>query len=553
MLSMLMSVALQIEAQTATNAGSVLNEVRSNSIANKERADYKNINKLVPRTQSSENADSVNDSAALAKVRVDQIMVDGATVFSESKLQPLVQPAVGDASSLFALREAARRITEYYRQRGYFLAKAVVPEQEMSQGVARILVLEGRLSDIRIQNTSKVPDRILQSVLSSTGVGSALQTQALDRALLLASDIPGVGPVKSSLEAGSKTGETVLNVQVKGVEAWGGKLTVDNHGSPSTGRNRLALDVHGNSALGLGERLEARVQTTDSDLWYGTLDAELPLGWQGLSLGMGLSRNTYTLGDSFADLGISGVSRSGQLQLRYPVWRSPQATTYMSFGTESSYLYDEMLELNEVNEKRSRASLLNVSGNWRDTLWGDSSSSWSLGFTTGRLTIESEQALAQDAVAAQTAGRYAKWSWSVARQQALNNKWTLGAQLRGQKASKNLDSAEKFSLGGVNGVRAYSSGEVSGDEGWLASVNLNYSVRPWLVVGVFHDTGRVKVNAKPYLDATNNERRSGTGLSVHGSQGPWHWQALLAWRGSEVTKPDTDRKPRLWLQADWQF
>ena len=34
-----------------------------------------------------------------------------------------------------------------------------------------------------------------------------------------------------------------------------------------------------------------------------------------------------------------------------------------------------------------------------------------------------------------------------------------------QLSSKNLDSSEKFTLGGIGGVEAYPSGEASGDEG----------------------------------------------------------------------------------------
>ena len=48
-----------------------------------------------------------------------------------------------------------------------------------------------------------------------------------------------------------------------------------------------------------------------------------------------------------------------------------------------------------------------------------------------------------------------------------------------QLANKNLDSSEKFTLGGIGGVRAYPSGEASGDEGRKISFDLKY--KPWFV------------------------------------------------------------------------
>ena len=70
-----------------------------------------------------------------------------------------------------------------------------------------------------------------------------------------------------------------------------------------------------------------------------------------------------------------------------------------------------------------------------------------------------------------TAGRYAKLWGQVEFQQPLARWSFLTLRLSGQSASRNLDSSEKFLLGGFNGVRAYPEGEAAGDNAWLARLD----------------------------------------------------------------------------------
>ena len=78
----------------------------------------------------------------------------------------------------------------------------------------------------------------------------------------------------------------------------------------------------------------------------------------------------------------------------------------------------------------------------------------------------------EDSLAARLAARPAH----IERLQALPAGFSLNLQWRGQWTNNNLDSSEKFSLGGPYGVRAYATAEAMGDRGWLGSVELRYAV-----------------------------------------------------------------------------
>ena len=74
----------------------------------------------------------------------------------------------------------------------------------------------------------------------------------------------------------------------------------------------------------------------------------------------------------------------------------------------------------------------------------------------------------------------------------------LQVRLSAQLASKNLDSSEKFSLGGSDGIRAFVQGEAAGDQAMLASVEYGYLL-PWQTTGrlealAFVDVGRTQLN-----------------------------------------------------------
>ena len=109
----------------------------------------------------------------------------------------------------------------------------------------------------------------------------------------------------------------------------------------------------------------------------------------------------------------------------------------------------------------------------------------------------------------------------------------LAGSVSGRRASKNLDSAEKISLGGPFGVRAYPVGEAAGDDGYLATIELRYDVRQNMLPGslslsVFYDTGTVSINHDPYAAGDNNRRLSGAGLGVTLTK-PRNFEARLSY------------------------
>jgi hemolysin activation/secretion protein len=209
--------------------------------------------------------------------------------------------------------------------------------------------------------------------------------------------------------------------------------------------------------------------------------------------------------------------------------------------------------------KTTSAESITLGGDLRDPFVANSVLAWSATALAGRLSINEPGARAADAAAAAAQGHYSKTSASVLYLQALTPRWTLYASVLGQAASKNLDSSEKFALGGAQGVRAYPVGEAAGDEGVLATLELRYGLPVWLGATpnlvLFADSGRSRINKNQFAPGNNvrSLNAAGVGVTLVKTQdyaARFYWAARTS--GGPATA-DTDRASRAWLQLAKYF
>jgi hemolysin activation/secretion protein len=143
-----------------------------------------------------------------ARVRVNALRVTGATLFSESELIAAARVTPGSDATLEDLREAAARIAAFYNNKGYFLAQAYVPAQDVAGGAVTLAVVEGRYGQIDIRNRARLHESRAAGLLSGLESGQPVAHRPLERRLLLLSDIPGVR-VTSTLAPGSASGPPI--------------------------------------------------------------------------------------------------------------------------------------------------------------------------------------------------------------------------------------------------------------------------------------------------------------------------------------------------------
>ncbi len=483
------------------------------------------------------------------KVTVTAFRITGAKALAEAELLPLVGDAVGKELSLAELQGMAERITRHYRQRGYLVAQAYLPTQEIKGGVVEIAVLEGRLGKLRVENRSPLDDGRVAAPLSGLAEGRAIEREPLERGLLLLSDTPGV-EVKSTLRPGATVGTSDLLVDVAPGRRITGSVDFDTYGNRYTGQYRLGGTLNLNNPLGRGDQLTLRAIVSEENLAYGRVGYQLPVGGQGTKLGAAWSHMTYELGKDFEVLQAHGTAQVGSLYLLHPFVRSRAFNFYGQIQFDHKRLEDRVDATATLTDKHSDLWTATLTGDRQDGFGGGGISSFSLAVSQGDLGIDTPVAKAIDGVTARSGGSFTKANLSLMRLQALTEKTSLYGSFQAQWASKNLDSSEKFTLGGAYGVRAYPLGEANGDEGWLLNLELRHDFAPgWQLTG-FVDAGHVDINKNPWAAGDNTRDLADYGVGLNWAKGAdWVVKTSLAWRANGRPTSDVDRDPRAWVQV----
>ncbi|WP_433847734.1 ShlB/FhaC/HecB family hemolysin secretion/activation protein [Acinetobacter proteolyticus] len=513
--------------------------------------------KETPKTdQQYFGADSSqqNYSQDQTPIWVTKVQIEGNQQISTVVLHDLVKSLENKNNVLADLQLGAEKITEYYKKQGYFLAKAYLPKQKLENGILVIRVLEGQLGQVLLNNQSKIKDTTIERFAGQIPYHQALQQQQSNKTLLLISDLAGVGQIQANLQAGEQTGQTDLVLDILGQPTWLGRIGIDNSGSSYTGKYRLSSYLESNSLLGYGEKLSAQLLGSNQDLFSGSLNARFPVTGTGLWLGGGYSRTEYELGEQFKQLDATGTSENYNVNLTYPLIRSQKTNLNLKLLAEKRKLFDEIAATNTEASKQIEASRISFNFSRMDD-WGIGDAKgginqFELITTIGNLNIQSPSALNIDRLSAKTQGSFNKYELKLSRQQRLTASSWLTSELYGQLASKNLDSAEKFSL---NPMRAYPAAEGLGDQGWGASINFYYQLTPWLNTYLFQDIGKIQQNKNSYLSDKNTRAIASTGIGFGGGYQDFDYNATLAWRNTSAAKSDKDQQPRLQFGIGWRF
>ncbi len=379
-----------------------------------------------------------------------------------------------------------------------------------------------------------------------------IESQELERVTLILDDQPGIKSIPV-VKPGSDVGTGDLSIEVRRDHRYAGDAGLDNDGNRYTGRTRAHVNLDIDSPLTLGDQLVLQGMVTDEQMWFGAASYALPLNAYGLRGKISYSHSYYTLADSFAALDATGTADVTSAGLGYPLVRSQRLNLTLSGTLEYKRLYDRQGAADTRSDKSSNSLPIALNFDVRDALFGGGISYGAVNWTPGRLQLDAELAPA-DAATARTLGHFSKLNVDLARIQSLSRGLDLYGRISAQWASKNLDSSQKFGLGGRNGVRAYPSGEGYGDSGALAQIELRYAIGLWLPY-VFYDAGRVTINRDPWMAEDNHRNLAGGGGGVRYAGRTWSASIIAAWRtqgGAARSEPSKGR-PIVWANVGYQF
>jgi len=472
----------------------------------------------VPAEQ--ELSQAVQNQLASQKFVLSSVSLEGASVYKNDEIASLYKEQVGQTISLLDARKIAQKITAHYRNAGYILTQAVVPAQDVTDGVLKIRVVEGFVGEVSVQGEIK-SDRE-RSVIQ--GYGEAIKAEqptnmhSLERYLLLINDLPGVTVTGLLRPLAGQVGgaELVLNITEKTFE---GSYTIDNRGSRFIGPWQHTAAISVNSLYGMYDHTQLRAFYTlpDANEMQGfELTHDLPLGHEGTVLSLLYSHINTFPGDTLKVLDIRGESNLIEAKVVHPFYRARKENLMGRVLFDYHNTTTDIFQDTSYTEDRLRVLRAGGTYNIVDTARGNNLVDAQLSQGMNILSA-SENGIDRSNAKGDT--DFTKVNMSVSRYQPLPEQFSLLVAAFGQYSSSPLLTDEQFSIGGSEYARAFDAADSLGDHGIAGKAELGYTGNvslPYLDnyhAYTFYDIGRTWL--KEALAGENNKKvRSSTGVGV---------------------------------------
>jgi len=205
-------------------------------------------------------------------VRVSSFQFEGNTVFTDAELAALLAPLADRDITTQELQTARDTLTRHYIDNGYVTSGAMIPDQEVSDGVVTFRIVEGRLASVRAEGTRFFRGSYFERRLM-LGSDKPLRIQDLEQRLQIFQEDWRINRIASQLDPGERRGEAVLRLRIdeaaplRTLAEWSNN-TPSNLGE-QTGRFVLGLP----NLLGIGDEFTAQLRATQ-----GLIDYELDYG-----------------------------------------------------------------------------------------------------------------------------------------------------------------------------------------------------------------------------------------------------------------------------------
>lgn len=360
-------------------------------------------------------------------------------------------------------------ITRDYMSRGYVTTRAYLPQQDLSKGVLQILVIEGKLEGIKLEDGARSSVR-LESVFPRAGDLLNLRDleQGIEQVNRLASN-----NATMDIAPGQTTGGSNVIIRNTPSTPFHASISADNQGSESTGRHQLGVTAMSDNLLNMNELLlvtHRRSVPRDTEHTHSTSNSftsVIPFGYTTVSLNYSHSRYTSTFAaPSGADIQFKGASKTGSLRVDRLVHRDQTSRANLS-GTltvkdSKSWLAGQFLEVSS----RSLTILDLDSSVSAPLLGGALSTDVGVAFGLNAFgALNDMSIIPADAPRAQfhklKLGMNYMRPFKFAEQ---DMSWSFG--LTGQATSDTLYGSEQIGIGGLYSVRGFVKNTLAGDQGY---------------------------------------------------------------------------------------
>jgi len=445
--------------------------------------------------QEEEAADEVEDAEEVDEgeededigeegIVIERIVFEGNTVIETIDLEKAVESYKNQELTLEDMGELADLITMKYQEEGYILARAYLPEQEITSGVLKIAIAEGNIGKIIVSGGKYYKDDIIKRYFKQQIKHGIIKEQLLEKGLLLANDVPKLktGVV---LKEGEKPGEVdiVLNTEDDTKLTFGMDISFDanNYGSDVVSEDRYGTTINFYDH-NWGSILTARgaFGHTVDDSTLIKVDYSVPIGIYGTKLGFNYLTGNYIVGQELVDLGASGRTLIYGGSIFQPILKKKNMTLGFTFKYDKKRSESKLLDL---LSSRDKEEVFTTTLNWDnvDRFLGKNIASFT--FAAGIFNQDDDPSLQLSR--SDVEKKFQRYSLNLVRIQRLFGSTNLLARLSGQYSENRLPPMEQTAIGGYGTARGYDPSIFLGDSSYTFSTELMVGPPPFAGKKVF--------------------------------------------------------------------
>ncbi|HKN88298.1 MAG TPA: ShlB/FhaC/HecB family hemolysin secretion/activation protein [Nitrospiraceae bacterium] len=417
------------------------------------------------------------------RVFVKDIRVIGNTIFSNEELADVTEPFRNRPLNTEDLERLRLSLTLLYVNRGYLTSGAIIPDQDVKDGIITVQVVEGTLSRIDVEGNKWFASSYLRDRVAR-GIRTPVMLPPLQERLQLLQQDQRIERINAELRPGDQQGQSVLNLRVTDRNPFHGSVEVNNYQTPLVGEIRGLATVVDDNLTGHGDPLrftygQSRGAVPIIDAAYA-----LPLNRYDTTFSPYYRRNDYKLVESpFDVLNLRTHTEVIGMSLRQPVYRTVNDEVAISVIGE--HLFIQSFVFGDVpfslfpgfQNGVATVSALRFAQEWThrtlDTVVA-LRSRFSVGLNVLGATINADRSTPD--------GQFFSWLGQGQAIKQFGDK-LLGMQLLGrmdlQLTNSPLFPQEQVAVGGRFSVRGYREVTLLRDNVYLASVESRFPLWRW--------------------------------------------------------------------------
>ncbi|MBX3302188.1 MAG: ShlB/FhaC/HecB family hemolysin secretion/activation protein [Nitrospira sp.] len=418
------------------------------------------------------------------RVFVKAIEVTGNTVFSDEEIEAITEPSTNRSLTTEDLERLRLALTLLYVNKGYITSGAVIPDQDVNDGVIRLQIIEGTLTKIDVEGTNWFRRGYLSDRVA-LGARPPLKLEPIQERLQLLQRDPRIERINAELRPGDQRGESVLSVKVKEASPWKMWLDFNNYQTPTVGAERGLITMAHLNVTGHGDPLTLTYGGSRGVHPIIDVSYSLPLNRYDTTFTTSYRRNEFlVVDDTFRVLDLNSEAEIIGFTLRQPIYRS--LTDELAVAITGEHLYNKITSafdlpgqpfifvpgssdtgVNTVSalrfiqeyQHRTPSSVIAVR------------SRVSVGFDVLGATINSREVRTPEGDPLPS-GRFVSWLGQLQAVKRLDQwgGWQILGRLDLQLSNNRLFPLEQIPLGGRFSVRGYRENTLVRDNGFIASL-----------------------------------------------------------------------------------